>query len=54
MNADHIFGIMIFLILGPALIDNFLDFMVPGRWEKRAYKRSIEDLERKLRKRLDE
>ena len=49
-NAD-IAGIAGLIVLVPLIIDNALDFLVPGRWERRAYKRSLEDFEREIRRR---
>lgn len=36
------------LILGYMIVDSALDFFVPGRWQARAYRNSIQDLERMI------
>lgn len=51
MTHEDIVGIAALIIVSPILINHTLDFFIPGRWERRAYKRSVEDLHRWIRKR---
>ncbi len=44
MSAGEIF---MAVILSYLVAENFLDFMIPGRWEERAYKSSMEEFWKK-------
>lgn len=51
MTSPDIAGAAVLIILLPILINDALDFFIPGRWERRAYLRSIKEFERDLRRR---
>lgn len=51
MTDGDIAGVAVLIILTPIVINNALDFLVPGRWERRAYKNSMRDLKRWIDKR---
>lgn len=39
-------GLAMLILLSPMILDTAMDFFIPGRWERRAYERSIEDLKK--------
>lgn len=51
MSGPDIIGIAVCILMAPIVINQMLDFLIPGRWERRAYKRSIEEMKRKFRDR---
>jgi hypothetical protein len=46
VSIEEAIGLAVLIIVVPLLINDALDFFIPGRWEKRAYKRSMEEMKR--------